>query len=101
MKKSKLTKSIKRKNYVWIVALTLAALAVSGVTFGQVQLDDASDVFLVRDILPTGIMKGPNYRIANTVSVEAYQYVFTVESAFGQLTAKGRDVLNLRLRELK
>ena len=101
MKHSKLMKSIKKKNHVWIVALTLAVLAVSGVTFGQVQSDDASDVFLARDILPTGVMEGTNYRIASTVSVEAYQYVFMVESTFGQLTAKGRDVLNLRLRELK
>ena len=101
MEHSKLMKSIKKKNHVWIVALTLAVLAVSGVTFGQVQSDDASGVFLARDLLPKGAMEGTNYRIASTVSVEAYQYVFMVESTFGQLTAKGRDVLNLRLRELK
>ncbi|UCD51388.1 MAG: hypothetical protein JSW27_01910, partial [Phycisphaerales bacterium] len=59
------------------------------------------DVFRASDILPREAIEGPNYGIADAVSVEAYQYVFTVDSGFGQLTAKGRDVLNLRLRELK
>jgi len=52
-------------------------------------------------ILPKEILQGSNYRIAEHVPVEEYQYVFTVMSDFGKITARGRDMLGLRLRELK
>ena len=52
-------------------------------------------------ILPKEILRGPNYQIAEHVPVEEYQYVFTVKSDFGTITARGRDMLYLRLRELK
>jgi len=52
-------------------------------------------------ILPKEILRGSNYQIAEHVPVEEYQYVFTVNSDFGTITARGRDMLGLRLRELK
>lgn len=52
-------------------------------------------------ILPKEILRGPNYQIAERVPVEEYQYVLTVNSDFGTITARGRDMLYLRLRELK
>ena len=52
-------------------------------------------------ILPKEILQGPNYQIAEHVPVDEYQYAFTVNSDFGTITARGRDMLYLRLRELK
>jgi hypothetical protein len=52
-------------------------------------------------ILPKETLRGPNYQIAEHVPVEEYQYVFTVMSDFGKITAQGRHMLVLRLRELK
>ena len=51
--------------------------------------------------LPKEILQGSNYQIAEHVQVEEYQYVFTIKSDFGEITAKGRHMLDLRLRELK
>jgi hypothetical protein len=85
-----------------VVALLLAVNVCGCATDSKPVLGQlCGDVFHVKDILPKTIHDGRNYRIADTVSVEAYQYVFTVDSDFGQFEAKGRDVLNLRLRELK
>jgi hypothetical protein len=52
-------------------------------------------------ILPKEILRGSNYRIAENVQVEEYQYGFTIKSDFGEITANGRHMLDLRLRELK
>lgn len=52
-------------------------------------------------ILPKEILRGSNYVIAERIQVEEYQYVFMIKSDFGKITAKGRHMLDLRLRELK
>ena len=58
-------------------------------------------VFRANWVLPKEILRGSNYQVAGRVPVEEYQYVFTVKSEFGSITARGRDMLDLRLRELK
>jgi hypothetical protein len=55
----------------------------------------------VYQVLPKEILRGSNYRLAERVPVQEYQYVFTIRSDFGEITAKGRHMLGLRLRELK
>ena len=57
--------------------------------------------FSVNQVLPNDIIQGSNYRLAERVQVEEYQYVITVKSDFGTIIARGRDMLGLRLRELK
>ncbi len=57
--------------------------------------------FRVYQVLPNEIIPGPNYRLAERVPVQEYQYVFTIRSDFGEITAHGRHMLGLRLRELK
>lgn len=52
-------------------------------------------------VLPQEVLKGSNYWIAAGVPVEEYQYVFTIDSDFGVITARGRQMLGLRLSELK
>lgn len=57
--------------------------------------------FSVYQVLPNEILRGSNYRLAERVPVQEYQYVFTIRSDFGEITAQGRHMLGLRLRELK
>jgi hypothetical protein len=62
---------------------------------------EITPVFSAYKMLPKEVLKGSNYRIAADVPVKEYQYVFTVESDFGTITARGRQMLGLRLGELK
>ena len=62
---------------------------------------ERTPVFSTNQVLPNEILRGSNYRLAERVPVQEYQYVFTVRSDFGEITAKGRHMLSLRLRELK
>jgi hypothetical protein len=52
-------------------------------------------------VLPHEILQGPNYQLAERVPVQEYHYVFTSRSDFGEITAHGRPMLGLRLRELQ
>ncbi len=62
---------------------------------------ERAPVFSVDRVLPKEILQGSNYRLAERVPVQEYQYVFTIRSDFGVITARGRHMLGLRLRELK
>ncbi|UCF44286.1 MAG: hypothetical protein JSV99_05055 [Planctomycetota bacterium] len=62
---------------------------------------ERAPAFSVYEVLPRKILRGSNYRLAERVAVEEYQYVFTVRSDFGAITARGRHMLGLRLGELK
>ena len=62
---------------------------------------ERAPVFSVYQVLPKEILRGSNYRLAERVPMEEYQYVITVKSDFGTIIARGRDMLGLRLRELK
>jgi hypothetical protein len=68
----------------------------SGRSQGEIVLDYSTSL-----IVPKEILRGSNYQIAENVQVEEYQYVFTMKSDFGEITAKGRHMFDLRLRELK
>jgi len=88
------------------ISAKLAVFFVAGLCCNATSLKPAcgqshGDGFHVEDVLPGAVLQGQNYRIADRVTVEAYEYLFTVDSDFGQFEARGRDVLNLRLRELK
>ncbi|MCU0916413.1 MAG: hypothetical protein MUC88_17890 [Planctomycetes bacterium] len=58
-------------------------------------------MFSVTQVLPPTVLEGANYRLSEDVSVQEYHYVFTVQSDFGEITAQGRPMLGLRLRELQ
>ncbi len=62
---------------------------------------ETAPVFRVDQVLPTEILQGSNYRLAERAAVQEYHYVFTIQSDFGAITAQGRPMLGLRLRELK
>ena len=62
---------------------------------------ETAPVFSIHEVLPTEILQGSNYRLAERAAVQEYHYVFTIQSDFGAITAQGRPMLGLRLRELK
>jgi len=62
---------------------------------------ETTSTFRADCILPKEALQGSNYRIADRVFVEEYEYVFTIKSDFGEFTAQGTDMLDLRLRELR
>ena len=62
---------------------------------------ERAPVFSADSVIATEILRGSNYRLDERVPVEEYQYVFKIRSDFGEVTARGRDMLGLRLRELK
>ena len=62
---------------------------------------ETAPTFSADQVLLKELLRGPNYRVAERVSVEEYHYVFTVRSDFGEITAQGRPMLGLRLSELK
>ena len=57
-------------------------------------------VFRAEDLLPPETVYGLNYRISNRVPVEEYRYSFVIESEFGDISARGMEMLDLRLHEL-
>ena len=67
---------------------------------GRFQGEKAPE-FSVFQVIPNDVIQGSNYRLAERVPVQEYQYVFTIRSDFGEITAHGRHMLGLRLRELK
>ena len=62
---------------------------------------EAAPVFRADQVIPPHLVRGSNYRIAGRVPVEEYEYIFSIKSDFGDIEARGRDMLDLRLRELK
>lgn len=94
------------KNTTWILVLVVVTVMLCGckttpeAPAGRLE-GETAPVFNVYQIVPKEVVKGANYRISRQVTVEEYQYVFEVESDFGKFSANGRDMLDLRLRELK
>ena len=68
---------------------------------GRFRGKEVAPVFTVYEVLDKEILRGSNYRLSERVQVQEYQYVFTVMSDFGEITARGRHMLGLRLQELK
>lgn len=62
---------------------------------------EVAPIFQADQVIPPQLVRGSNYRIAERVPVEEYSYVFTIKSDFGDIVARSRDMLDLRLRELK
>jgi hypothetical protein len=90
------------KNRTAVLAFLLVASTYASVVSWQPALAESHDeIFPAGEILPKEILVGRNYRILDTVSVKENMYVFRVDSDFGQFEAESRDVLDLRLHELK
>ena len=84
-----------------IVMATICQAAKKNTAPAERSVGETTAVFQASDILAAESLTGPNYWVNSRVTVEEYQYVFTVKSEFGEFTAKGLDMLDLRLRELR
>ncbi len=62
--------------------------------------EEKPPTFQASQVLSPDILIGKNYSIADEVPLERYHYAFTVKSEFGDIPAIGKEVLELRLREL-
>ncbi len=51
-------------------------------------------------VLPGIPLRGADYSIGNSVPVENFQYVFSVNTKWGPFRIKGSDLLRVRLREI-
>jgi hypothetical protein len=89
--------------FMLIIAIPMTSLCGCAATPrapGERSGGESAPVFRASEVLPQEILQGSNYRLAERVPVQEYHYVFTVRSDFGEITAHGRPMLGLRLREL-
>lgn len=84
-----------------------AALALVSFATAQTTNDEAArwkpepaPVFRIQDVLSDEIIQGPGYVISVDVPVQDYKYLFTIRTPYGEIQAQGRNMLELRLREL-
>ena len=56
--------------------------------------------FNASDLLPKAATRGPNYEIANKVTLKNNRFVFLIRTTWGTLPAEGIAMLELRLREM-
>ncbi len=57
-------------------------------------------VFTASKVLPASLLHSPYYAVEPRVTLDDYQYVFTVKTRWGVFTIKGTDLLRLRAREM-
>ena len=80
----------------WIVVILILVAGVCGCAttprapVGRSQ-GEKTPVFGVSHVLPEEILQGSNYRLAERVPVQEYQYVFTIRSDFGTITTPRRE----------
>ena len=75
------------------VAIIVAAAAEAG------QYEQAP-VFSAGQLLPAGLLRNPNYRIADRVTIDNFQGVFKVDTKWGPFIVKGSDLMRVRAREI-
>ena len=56
--------------------------------------------FQASQVLPPNLLRGPNYTVGNQVGLDNFQYVFKVDSKWGNFTVKGSDLMRVRAREM-
>ncbi len=51
-------------------------------------------------MLPPNLLRSPNYTVGNAVGLDNFQYVFKVDTRWGNFTVKGSDLMRVRAREM-
>jgi len=80
-------------------AMTAAQTAFAEAFFPSGPTEPAP-IFRVQEVLDAEILQGPDYTIAQDVPVRDFKYLFTVRTPYGEFKALGKNMLELRLREL-
>ena len=79
-----------------ILALTFALPAAQA----QAQQFDDAEPRDASQLLSNEELQSPAHQVADTVPIYAQTYFFTLETKWGPMTAFGRDMLTIRLREI-
>lgn len=61
---------------------------------------EPAPVFRAGDVLPREVLRGANYEIEDRVEIKDYGFVFRIRTRYGVIPALGREMLELRLREM-
>ena len=61
---------------------------------------ESAPVFRIQEVVSAEIIQGPDYHLDVDVPVRQNKYLFTVHTAYGDMKALGRNMLELRLREM-
>ncbi len=88
----------------YFVSSASAALLACGVVVLSAPSDagqyEGAPTFSAAQALPGVPLRGADYSIGNSVPVENFQYVFSVNTKWGPFRIKGSDLLRVRLREI-
>lgn len=56
--------------------------------------------FQASQVLPPNLLSSPDYTVGNAVGLDNFQYVFRVDTRWGNFTVKGSDLMRVRAREM-
>lgn len=56
--------------------------------------------FKAKDLLPPGLQKGPHFQVKDDVPTAGYFHDFDIASDFGDMSAEGRALLQIRVNEI-
>ena len=56
--------------------------------------------FQASQVLPPNLLNSPYYSVGNSVGLDNFQYVFRVDTRWGNFTVKGSDLMRVRAREM-
>jgi len=78
-------------------ALATSLLVAAAVQAGQYEQPPS---FQAAQVLPQNLLTSPNYTVGPHVGLDNFQYVFTLDSKWGNFTVKGSDLMRVRAREM-
>ncbi|MEZ5873542.1 MAG: hypothetical protein R3D30_01510 [Hyphomicrobiales bacterium] len=86
-----------------LTRILLTCLMMAGVATGAVLAAsyESAPTFSARQVLPSSLLNSPYYKVQNTVGVENYQYVVTVDTQWGTFRIVGTTLLRVRAREME
>jgi hypothetical protein len=61
---------------------------------------ESPPTFSASQVLPADLLRSPDYRVGNQVSLQNFQYVFNVDTKWGPFVVQGSDLLKVRAREI-
>ena len=85
----------------WLVSASAALIALAAFAVSSFAAQyEAAPTFSAAQALPGIPLRGADYSIGNSVPVENFQYVFSVNTKWGPFRVKGSDLMRVRLREI-
>lgn len=91
-----------RAALVILLVLGSTSLPAIAQTRAEFQYEDESRLrFRTSDIVPRDLLAGPNYELDEETELEDGRFVFRINTKWGVLTAHGRPMLAVRLREME